>query len=205
MHPNRIFRREEIARHLAFVRETAFGVLSVNADPMPVLSHIPFLVSSDGARLEAHLVRNNPIAKMLSQGACEAVVAVQGPFGYISPDWYGTLDQVPTWNYVAVHLRGTLRTMPNDALFGVLERISDEMEARLAPKPIWKMGKMTPEVRDQMMRMIVPVEMDVAEIDGTWKLGQNKPEDARLGAADGLAAADQGSETARLAALMRSL
>ncbi|MEM7438070.1 MAG: FMN-binding negative transcriptional regulator [Pseudomonadota bacterium] len=205
MHPNRIFRREETTRHLEFVRETAFGILSVNADPSPVLSHIPFLISDDGTRLEAHLVRNNPIAKMLTQGPCPAVIAVQGPFGYISPDWYGMLDQVPTWNYVAVHLRGTLRALPDDALFGVLERISDQMEARLAPKPVWKMEKMTPSVRDQMMRMIVPVEMDVAEIDGTWKLGQNKPEDARIGAADGLEEAGQGAETTRLAALMRSL
>jgi transcriptional regulator len=54
-----------------------------------------------------------------------------------------------------------------------------------------------------MMRQIVPCEMRVDEIAGTWKLGQNKPEDVRLRAADPLAAAGQGQEVEVLAGLMR--
>jgi len=64
--------------------------------------------------VHAHLVRSNPIAQCLRAGERKAVLAVSGPDAYVSPDWYARMpDQVPTWNYVAVHLRGTRR--PNSA------------------------------------------------------------------------------------------
>ena len=203
MHPNPIFRHAGDKQNIAFARQQAFGVLSVNADPMPLISHIPFQLNADGTRAEAHLVRSNPIARLLRDGPVGAVIAVQGPHGYISPDWYGIPDQVPTWNYVAVHLRGSLRVLPDADLLGVLERLSDTMETRLAPKPVWRIDKMDRQVRYKMMRMIVPVEMDVSRIDGTWKLSQNKQAAARLGAADGLDTAGAGMEATELARLMR--
>lgn len=59
-------------------------------------------------------------------------------------------------------------------------------EARLAPKPIWRSTKMADGVMPRMMRMILPYRLQITTVDGTWKLGQNKPEAARLGAAAGL-------------------
>jgi transcriptional regulator len=112
-------------------------------------------------------------------------------------------DQVPTWNYVAVHLRGRLRALPQEDLHGVLERLSAGMEARLLPKKPWTMEKMSDGVAAKMMRMIAPIAMDVRAIDGTWKLGQNKDEAARLGGADGITSANLGVETDVLAALMK--
>jgi transcriptional regulator len=203
MHPNPAFRKAEDQQNIAFVRDRSFGVLSINAEDGPLISHIPFQLSEDGTYVEAHLVRSNPILRALSDGPLDAVIAVSGADSYISPDWYGVADQVPTWNYVAVHLRGKLRALPQDDLHGVLERLSAGMEARLSPKPVWTMDKMTDGVAEKMMRMIAPIAMDVAVIDGTWKLGQNKPDAARVGGADGVAAADMGAETDTLAALMK--
>ena len=202
MHPNPAFRKADTAQNVAFARERAFGVLAVNGDGGPLLAHVPFQLSEDGARMELHLVRSNPIARLLKDGDCDAVMAVQGPDGYVSPDWYGVADQVPTWNYVAVHLRGRLRVLPDAALRGVLERLSGAMEARLLPKPVWLMDKVEQGALDKMLRQIVPLEMDVSGIEGTWKLGQNKADGAavRAGAAmDG----SVGSELAALGALMR--
>ena len=101
MHPNPIFRKESHERNLGFVQHRSFGALSINADPVPLLAHIPFQLTDDGTYLEAHLVRSNPIARALRDGERDAVIAVTGPDGYISPDWYGVENQVPTWNYVA--------------------------------------------------------------------------------------------------------
>ena len=73
----------------------------------PLLSHLPFIVAEDGAAVHAHLVRANPIARLLAAGERPAVLAVSGPDGYVSPDWYGAEpDQVPTWNYVGGALEG---------------------------------------------------------------------------------------------------
>lgn len=203
MHPNPVFRKAEDQQNIAFVRERSFGVLSINADGGPLISHIPFQLSEDGTYVEAHLVRSNPILRALKDGPLDAVIAVSGADSYISPDWYGVADQVPTWNYVAVHLRGVLRALPQEDLYGVLERLSAAMETRLAPKNPWTMDKMSDGVAEKMMRMIAPIAMDVHAIEGTWKLGQNKDDAARLGGADGVAAADMGAETDVLAALMK--
>ena len=202
MHPNPTYRKTSTDRSIAFARERSFGILSVNADPAPLLSHIPFQLGEDGERLEAHLTRSNPIVRLLGKPQA-AVIAVSGPDGYVSPDWYGIGQQVPTWNYVAVHLRGVLRLLPQQELRGILERLATAMETRLLPKPVWTLDKLSDETFGKMSRMIVPLAMEVEQIEGTWKLGQTKPAGAVLGAAEGLEQSGFGAEVAKLAALMR--
>lgn len=204
MHPNPIFRKTETTKNIAFVRQRSFGILSVNAEDGPLLSHIPFNLSQDGIYLEAHLVRSNPILRLLEMPQ-KAVIAVSGPDAYISPDWYGVDDQVPTWNYVAVHLRGTLRRLEDRELHGILERLSASMEAHLHPKKPWTINKMNQDVYEKMQRQIVPIGMDVSDIQGTWKLGQNKSPSAILGAADGVDVSEVGSQNTDLAGLMRDV
>jgi len=132
--------------------------------------------------------------------AVPATLIVNGPDGYISPDWYGIDDQVPTWNYVAVHLTGQLVRLDDDALKPLLARLSDHFESQLFPKPIWTMEKMTDDVKMKMMRQILPFKFEISELHSTWKLGQNKPEQARLDAADALA-----DHVPALAKLMKDL
>ncbi|TDK50021.1 FMN-binding negative transcriptional regulator [Antarcticimicrobium luteum] len=208
MHPNPIYRTADAARNIGFARARArgFGVLAV-ADPAgvaPMLSHVPFVLSDDGAMAELHLVRSNPIARAL-QSPLPARLAVSGPDSYISPDWYGMEDQVPTWNYVAVHLTGRLELCPQEELRGFLDRLSAQFEARLAPKPEWRADKVDRAALDRMMRMIVPARLHVDGIDGTWKLAQNRPGAARLAAADGVAETGIGAELSALAELMRDV
>jgi transcriptional regulator len=197
MHPNPAFRREHEERHRAFARERGFGTLCLNGPEVPLLAHVPFLL--DGGEARFHLVRSNPVLRSLP---ARGVFAVTGPDGYVSPDWYGVPDQVPTWNYVAVHLEGPVERLPQEAMRAELDALSAEFEERLS-KPPWRTGKMTPETLERMMRQIVPCRMVVEAVRGTWKLSQNKPDAARLGAADGVEAGI-GTEAAVLAALMRS-
>ena len=203
MHPNPAFRQSPDAQNLAFARSQSFGVLAVSTPEAPLLSHVPFLLADDGSYAELHLVRSNSITRALTE-PMQARLAVQGPEGYISPDWYGVDDQVPTWNYVAVHLTGTLERLPADDLPGVLDRLSEHFEAQLAPKPVWKMGKVSDDALSKMLRQIVPFRLNIESVDGTWKLGQNKPENARLGAAEALADSPVGTGQKALASLMKA-
>ena len=203
MHPNKTFRGTPRERNIDFAREQGFGVLSVATDTAPLISHIPILLSEDGALAEFHLVRSNPIARMLTQPRA-ARFAVQGPHGYISPDWYGVEDQVPTWNYIAVHLVGEISLQSPEALRDLLDRQSALFETRLEPKTPWTTAKMTPDVLDRMMRQIVPCQMRVDQIDGTWKLNQNKTDEVRMAAADHVDAFGIGQEPRILSALMRA-
>lgn len=203
MHPNPAFRGTQTADNIAFARERGFGVLAVNGEDAPMMSHIPFLLSEDGAYADLHLVRSNPISRSLQDDA-PARIAVSGPDSYISPDWYGVEDQVPTWNYVAVHLTGTLTPLPDCELPDLLERLSALFEERLLPKPIWSQSKMEPEALTKMLRMIRPFRLTITDVQGTWKLNQNKPDAVRLAAADQVAAYGIGTDTRLLAALMQS-
>ncbi len=206
MHPSPVFRRASREANLAVARERSFGVLAVDGGAGgPLLSHIPFVLAEDGAAVHAHLVRSNPIAQCLAAGEQPAVLAVGGPDGYISPDWYeaGT-EMVPTWNYVAVHLRGVLRLRPQETLREHLDELSAQYEQRLLPKPPWRTAKVPDRHLEALMRAIQPVELAVEAVDGTWKLNQNRAGEARLKAADRIEAEGFGMETALLARLMRT-
>lgn len=201
MHTNPAFRQTPRGANLAFARARGFGLLTMNGADGPLLAHVPFLLSVDGATADLHLARSNPIARAPLPAA--AVIAVAGPDAYISPDWYGLEDQVPTWNYVAVHLRGRLHPLPPDTLRDHADALSARFEAELAPKAPWVSAKMADGTMERMMRMILPFRLDIGTIDGTWKLNQNKPAAARLGAAAALEARAGDPPGHALARLMR--
>jgi transcriptional regulator len=205
MHSNPAFRQDPLEKNLAFARARGFGVLTVNGPDGPLASHVPFLLNDDASFAELHLARSNSIAR--AGLPAPALLAVSGPDAYISPDWYGphdqVPDQVPTWNYVAVHLRGTLEPLPDDALRPHVDALTAEHEARITDKRPWTSGKMTDGAMPRMMRMILPFRFHVTSVEGTWKLNQNKPPEVRARAAAALA---QGGAAAQdIAALIRDL
>lgn len=204
MHPNLAFRQTPQERNIAFAREQGFGILAVGTEAAPLMSHVPFLLSEDGKTAEFHLVRSNPIARRMSD-PMQGRLAISGPHSYVSPDWYEVEDQVPTWNYIAVHLVGEIERRPQEEMHNLLDRQSAHFEDQLLPKSPWLTAKMAPDVLTKMMRQIVPCRMRVSEIHGTWKLNQNKADQVRLRAADQVEHADMGVQTNVLARHMRDL
>ncbi|MGQ0566738.1 MAG: FMN-binding negative transcriptional regulator [Gemmobacter sp.] len=201
MHPNPAFRGMAAAQNLAFARSRGFGVLCVNGPDGPLAAHVPFLLSDQGGVADLHLARSNPIAR--AGLPVPAVLIVSGPDAYVSPDWYGAEDQVPTWNYVAVHLRGVLEALPTDDLRPHVDALSAEHEGRLLPKRPWVSDKMSDGAMPRMMRMILPFRLVIAGVEGTWKLNQNKPAEVRARSADHLEQGDAGARA--IAALMRGV
>jgi transcriptional regulator len=205
MHPNPAFRQETRDRNLDFARARGFGVLSINGPEGPLAAHVPFLLDDDAGFAGLHLARSNPIARAALP--LPALIAVSGPDAYISPDWYGphaqVPDQVPTWNYVAVHLRGILEPLAEDALRDHVDALSAEHEGRIVGKTPWTSAKMSEGAMPRMMRMILPFRLRILSVDGTWKLNQNKTPEIRARAADALS---DGNEAAgAIAALMRAV
>jgi transcriptional regulator len=186
MHPNPAFRWDDRDAMRALVAELGFGTLFAATPDGPRVAHLP-VVWLDEATLGLHLARGNGIVRHL--GGATALFVAQGPDGYVSPDWYGLdANQVPTWNYVAVELEGTMRRMEQDALVAQIDQLSAEQEARLDKAP-WTRAKMDPAIFDKMTQAIVGFRLEIQAWRGTLKLGQNKLEAARLAAADGVEAA----------------
>ena len=181
MHPNRSFDWSDRQAMLAFIGDIAFCTVCAVG---PAVVHAPIVVTGED-RLRFHVSRSNRAVAALDAG--RALISCLGPDAYISPDWYGTPDQVPTWNYVAVEAEGPLRRLDEDELTALLDDLSADHERRLAPKPEWTRGKMSPGRFEAMLKAIVGYELTIEALRGTRKLGQNKKEAERVGAAEGLA------------------
>ncbi len=183
MHPNPHFRWEDRDALRAFATEVGFGQLFAATPDGPRVAHIPFVFTSDDS-IAFHLARGNGIARHLH--GLEALFVVNGPDAYISPDWYETDDQVPTWNYLALELQGPVTKIDDAALTAQADALSALHEARLAPKTPWTRTKMSPGLFEKMRGAIIGFEMRITAWRGTAKLGQNKAPDVRARVADAL-------------------
>jgi transcriptional regulator len=176
---------------LAFVAQVSFATICVDG---PAVVHAPVLVTDTG-QLRFHVSIANPAVQRLHDA--RAIASVTGPDFYVSPDWYGTPDQVPTWNYLAVEAEGPLRRLDEAELAAQLDALSAAHEARLAPKPAWTRAKMAPGRFGAMLKSIIGFELQVEALRGTRKLGQHKGAEQRERVADALAAVGR-DDAARL-------
>ena len=184
MHPNRKFQLHDRGEMADLVRELGFGILFVPTPDGLRAVHVPVLL--DGDRLRFHVSRGNAVHATLAAGA-RALFVASGPHAYISPEYYGLEDRVPTWNYVAVELEGAVRPVGPEALARLVEDMSADQEARLAPKPPWTRAKMSEGRFDGLLKAITGFEMQVADWRGTAKVDQDKPQEVRDRIADALA------------------
>jgi transcriptional regulator len=183
------------AASLAFAAARGFGLVIACDGGRPVASHLPFrLIEADGKvpKLEFHVARPNPLGAIAEKGGTW-LVAVQGHDAYVSPDWYASADQVPTWLYEAVHLSGPVRVIPGDHTRGHVERLSDTFESWLAPKPAWTLDKVADKRRDMLLKGIVAVEMTIETIEGNFKLNQHKSDEDQVAIANALSARNEPS------------
>ena len=183
MHPNRKFHIESRDEMAALVREAGFGVLVVEAEDGLRAVHVPVLL--EGETLRFHVSKGNKVHAALLAG-CEALFVANGPHAYISPEWYGLDDRVPTWSYVAVELNGRVSTLGEDGLVRLLDDMSAEREARLAPKVAWTRGKMTAGRFEGLLKAITGFEMKITDWRGTKKIDQDKPDEVRARLASAL-------------------
>ncbi|WCT76480.1 FMN-binding negative transcriptional regulator [Novosphingobium humi] len=198
MHPNPAFRHDDRALFERLIREIGFGMVFAATPDGPRVAHVP-LVSDGNGTVQFHLARGNALARHLH--GMVALAVVNGPDAYVSPRWYGhDPNQVPTWNYVALEMEGPVRRMDRDGLFGLLEALSAQEEAKLPP-PAWTMEKSDPAYIDKLMGAIVGFEMEVQAWRPTFKLSQNKSAEMREQVAAGLE--EVGSHA--VAAMMRGL
>ncbi len=188
MHPNSMFRlkgsdAEQRATMEALVQEIGFGMVFAQTPDGPRVAQSALFSTGDGA-VQFHLSNGNALTKYLH--GTDALVVVNGPDAYISPDWYEGANQVPTWNYLSIELEGPVRKMDDDGLVALLDDLSAVNEARLAPKAPWTRDKMDSALFDKMTRAITGFEMEIRGWRPSFKLSQNKPDVDRLRAAEEL-------------------
>ena len=190
--------RPEVLHRL--VREHPFGLLVTDGASGLAANGMPFLLDVDPAGgpgvLRAHVARANPVWKEVRTDR-DALIVFQGPQGYVSPAWYPSKAEhgkvVPTWNYIVVQGRGTVRFVDDPAwLRAFVGRLTDQHEAgRVAAEggrgaPVWAVSDAPDEFVETMLKAIVGVEIPLSSLVGKWKMSQNRSRADRDGVAAGL-------------------
>ena len=156
-------------------------------------NHIPFLIDPGVSKLgtlRGHVARANPQWREFDP-AQEALVIFRGPERYITPSWYATKREsgkvVPTWNYAVVHAYGRMKVVED--LAWLRRQIADLTAANEAARAEpWAVTDAPESFVAAMARGIVGIEIEIARIEGKWKVSQNRPEADRHGVVEGLRA-----------------
>jgi transcriptional regulator len=192
---------------LGFAAARGFGLICVCDGETPVAASLPFHLdyAADGTpRLAFHVSRENPLAAVLAGSGKTCLVAVNGVDAYVSPHWYASPEQVPTWLYRSVHLSGPAISMSACDLARHLASLSAHFEAALAPKPAWTATEMSPARHAAMLRAIVGFTVSVERVEGSFKLNQHKSDADHLAVAGALEKQDEPAARA-LGGLMRAM
>jgi transcriptional regulator len=203
MYAPRHFRQQDHTEQLALIARYPFVTLTMAGPDGLQTAHVPVIVDTHAGIVRGHLARANPLVRRID-GHTEALLVAQGPNAYISPDWYSAEHQVPTWNYVAVQIRGRPQKLDDDATMAVLDALSAKFEAALAPKAPWRASKLPPQLYAGLRKAIVGFALPIDSIDGNWKLSQNKRADDRQGVIAALESLS-GADNLAIAALMRAV
>jgi transcriptional regulator len=177
----------------AFIRQRPLATIVTCGPDGPEATHAPVVLHADlGPKgvLRCHLARANDLWKSLQISA--SVLAIfHGAEHYITPSWYPSKQEhgkvVPTWNYVAVHVRGHARIFDDSQeLLEHLKALTDGNE-RAFQEP-WSVSNAPQEYVEALSRAIVGIEISIYAIEGKWKVSQNRSEADRKGVVAGLSA-----------------
>jgi transcriptional regulator len=175
MYVSHFYREEDLKRVADFVREHDFATLVLSQDGLPVASHLlmDFETSPDGTWLvNGHMARANKLWRAFDS-AQEVLLIFGGPNTYISPTWYNHLN-VPTWNYIAVHLYGAPRVIDGGPeLQDILSRLIKRYETQSG----YQMETLPADFREKEMRGAVGFQVKVTRVEANFKLSQNRDDE----------------------------
>jgi len=167
------FKQHNIGEVRFFLEKNSFGILVSQVSGKPWATHIPLELEVNEAGKEVlvgHISRGNKQWKEFEKN--EEVLAIfNGPHAYISSSWYDH-ENVPTWNYIAVHVYGKIRIIEGEELLASLKRLVDKYEAR-SKYPISVEG-MSKKFLESELRGIVGFELIITDIQAAYKLSQNR-------------------------------
>ncbi|SNZ00503.1 FMN-binding negative transcriptional regulator [Flagellimonas pacifica] len=169
------YQNENIDEVKTFIKENSFGILVNQVDGKPWAAHIPLELETDGQgkdTLEGHISKANPQWKTFEE-ANEVLCIFNGPHAYISSSWYEE-EEVPTWDYIAVHVYGKLKVLNEEETMASLYRLVDKYEKD--SKNPGSLHDMSPKTLRQV-KGIVGFKIEITDIQAAYKLSQTRPKD----------------------------
>ncbi|MCS5503097.1 FMN-binding negative transcriptional regulator [Lysinibacillus sp. A4] len=155
-----------------FIQHNSFATIVSIRKGKPIAAHIPVLLKKieDDYYLTGHLAYGNPLWKTFEE-VQDILVIFNGPHAYISSSWYEH-ENVPTWNYQAVHVYGKASLIEGIALEQDLTSLLEKYESFRENPVLW--DKLSPELLQQEMKGIKGFKIKVEEVQAAYKLSQNR-------------------------------
>ncbi|SIR24680.1 FMN-binding negative transcriptional regulator [Maribacter ulvicola] len=169
------YKNNDIEEIHDFLKNNSFGILINAIDGKPWGTHIPLELSKNTANknvLIGHIAKANLQSKNLIDGD-EVLCIFNGPHSYISSSWYEQ-EEVPTWNYIAVHVYGTVKIQTSDELLRSLHALVNKYEQQ-SEHPI-SLDKMSKKTMRQVTG-IIGFEIEINDIQAVNKLSQGRSHD----------------------------
>lgn len=160
--------REFIGKHpFAFVT-------GCDANGQPVATQIPvFFEERDGHQfLRGHLMKNTDHHTAF-EGNSNVLVVFTGHNAYVSGSWYSDPHTPSTWNYMSVHVQGTMRFLEGPELERVLKKTSLHFEGDDEQSPT-TFENLPKRLTDRLVHAIVAFEIEVESLDSVFKLSQDR-------------------------------
>ncbi|ULT59295.1 FMN-binding negative transcriptional regulator [Neobacillus drentensis] len=157
-----------------FVQKNAFGTIVTTEQGRPIATHVPLGLNKQGDDyyITGHMAYGNPQWRTFE--TCEDVLVMfQGPHAYISSSWYSH-ENVPTWNYQAIHLYGKATILTRDELIEELTGMLEKYEHNRENPVLW--DKLSSELVENQLQGIVGFKIKVEEVQAAYKLSQNRNE-----------------------------
>lgn len=157
-----------------FVQINSFGTLITTKKGKPIATHLPLqlMKEEEAYYITGHMAFGNPQWRTFE--TCEsALVTFQGPHAYISSSWYEQ-ENVPTWNYQAVHVYGNPSILNNEELKQDLTRLLQKYEKYRENPVLW--NNLSPQLLERELKGIIGFKIKVEEIQAAYKLSQNRNE-----------------------------
>ena len=190
MHIPHKFKQDEENQLIAIMREYPFATLVTHSESGIEATHLPVIFNrADGKNIiQAHIAKANKIWKSVKEGS-EILLIFNGPNCYISPNYYPTKKEsgkaVPTWNYVVVHVKGTISFIHDEKwIYNMIDSLTKEHESKQDIP--WSISDAPDTFINKMLPAIVGIELNINSIEGQWKLSQNQPEVNKFGVIQGL-------------------
>lgn len=183
------FQNTNTAEILDFIHQNGFAILVSQGDSSLMATHIPLQLSEDGKTLHGHLSKANPQWKNF-QGK-EVLAIFNGPHAYISSSWYNH-ENVPTWNYIAVHAYGSIKIIEGEALIESLRKLTDKYEKN-SVHPV-SVDNLSTAYFHKSLNGVVGLEITITKIEAAYKLSQNRDEVNHAAIIDQLEKRNQGDD-----------
>lgn len=173
MYIPKFFQIDDFKEIEQFVKSNSFGMIITEKHGKPLATHLPLILQKKGDDyyISGHIAKGNPQWKTLN-GNSNVLIIYQGPHAYVSSSWYEK-ENVPTWNYQAIHLYGEATVLSEQETMDDLKTLLAKYEQYRENPVLWDN---LAESTQMQAKAIIGFKVKINKVEAAYKMSQNRNE-----------------------------